>query len=114
MTGSELLQSSTFRDGQVAIEIKNKYVDYREGGYYIAGTRIGLDVIVYEFSNGQLLLVSRDASTMPVHFAISITIRFSPGYPHSIKDASWRHDQEIVCCSVAWSSEEIANQILWL
>ena len=38
----------------MAVEIKSQYVDYREGGYYVAGTRIGLDVIVYEFRNGQL------------------------------------------------------------
>ena len=38
----------------MAVEIQSKYIDYREGGYYVAGTRIGLDVIVYEFRNGQL------------------------------------------------------------
>jgi uncharacterized protein (DUF433 family) len=30
----------------------NQYVDIRNGGYYIAGTRIGLDVIAYGFRNG--------------------------------------------------------------
>lgn len=38
----------------MAIELKNEYVDYREGGYYVDGTRIGLDVIVQEFRNGEL------------------------------------------------------------
>ena len=42
------------RDRQMAVQIQSKYVDYRECGYYVAGTRIGLDVIVYEFRNGQL------------------------------------------------------------
>ena len=30
----------------------NQYVEVRNGGYYVAGTRIGLDVLVYEFRNG--------------------------------------------------------------
>ena len=31
----------------------NEYVDAREGGYYIAGTRVGLDVLVYDFRGGE-------------------------------------------------------------
>jgi len=31
----------------------NEYVEIRNGGYYVAGTRIGLDVIVYDFRNGR-------------------------------------------------------------
>jgi uncharacterized protein (DUF433 family) len=31
----------------------NQYVEIRNGGYYIAGTRIGLDVIAYGFRNGR-------------------------------------------------------------
>lgn len=30
----------------------NQYVEVRNGGYYVAGTRIGLDVLVYEFRRG--------------------------------------------------------------
>jgi uncharacterized protein (DUF433 family) len=30
----------------------NDYVEIRNGGYYIAGTRIGLDVVVYDFRRG--------------------------------------------------------------
>jgi uncharacterized protein (DUF433 family) len=29
-----------------------KYVEQREGGYYIAGTRISLDSVVHPFKNG--------------------------------------------------------------
>lgn len=29
------------------------YVEIRDGGYYVAGTRIGLDVIVHEFQSGK-------------------------------------------------------------
>ena len=31
----------------------NRYVEVRNGGYYVAGTRIGLDVVVYDFRNGR-------------------------------------------------------------
>jgi uncharacterized protein (DUF433 family) len=31
----------------------NLYVEIRNGGYYVAGTRIGLDVIAYGFRNGR-------------------------------------------------------------
>ena len=31
----------------------NEYVEVREGGYYLAGTRIGLDVLVHSFRLGR-------------------------------------------------------------
>jgi uncharacterized protein (DUF433 family) len=31
----------------------NEYVEIRNGGYYVAGTRIGLDVLIYDFQNGR-------------------------------------------------------------
>jgi uncharacterized protein (DUF433 family) len=31
----------------------NEYVEVRNGGYYVAGTRIGLDVVAYDFRNGR-------------------------------------------------------------
>jgi uncharacterized protein (DUF433 family) len=31
----------------------NQYIEVRNGGYYLAGTRIGLDVVVYEFRDGR-------------------------------------------------------------
>lgn len=31
----------------------NGYVEARNGGYYIAGTRIGLDVVTHDFRNGK-------------------------------------------------------------
>jgi uncharacterized protein (DUF433 family) len=31
----------------------NEYVEVRNGGYYLAGTRIGLDVVVYDFRDGR-------------------------------------------------------------
>lgn len=31
----------------------NEYIEVRNGAYYVAGTRIGLDVLVYEFRDGR-------------------------------------------------------------
>jgi uncharacterized protein (DUF433 family) len=31
----------------------NEYVEIRNGGYYVAGTRIGLDVLIYDFQHGR-------------------------------------------------------------
>ena len=31
----------------------NEYVEQRHGGYYLAGTRISLDSVVYSFNEGQ-------------------------------------------------------------
>jgi uncharacterized protein (DUF433 family) len=31
----------------------NEYVEIRNGGYYVAGTRIGLDVVTHDFRNGK-------------------------------------------------------------
>lgn len=32
----------------------NEYVEVRNGGYYVAGTRTGLDLVVYDFRDGRL------------------------------------------------------------
>jgi uncharacterized protein (DUF433 family) len=31
----------------------NEYVEIRNGAYYVAGTRIGLDVVAHDFRNGK-------------------------------------------------------------
>jgi uncharacterized protein (DUF433 family) len=31
----------------------NQYVELHNGGYYVAGTRIGLDVVAYDFRRGR-------------------------------------------------------------
>jgi hypothetical protein len=32
---------------------RSPYIEVRDGGYYVAGTRIGLDVIVHQFESGK-------------------------------------------------------------
>jgi len=31
----------------------NEYIEVSNGGYYVAGTRVGLDVVAYDFRNGR-------------------------------------------------------------
>jgi uncharacterized protein (DUF433 family) len=33
--------------------MRNEYVEVRNGGYYVAGTRIGLDVVYYSLQRGR-------------------------------------------------------------
>jgi hypothetical protein len=57
-------------------------IEERNGGYYVAGTRISLDSVVYSFEPGEhgRILVSHDTSTMPVHFFDQLRFgRSSPG-----------------------------------
>ena len=30
-----------------------QYIERRNGGYYVAGTRVGLDIVIYEFREGR-------------------------------------------------------------
>jgi uncharacterized protein (DUF433 family) len=39
----------------------NEYVEVRNGGYYVAGTRIGLDVVVHAFRRGRTAEAILDA-----------------------------------------------------
>ncbi|HEY7391725.1 MAG TPA: hypothetical protein VH640_24630 [Bryobacteraceae bacterium] len=41
------------RLGWVEMMPTNEYVEIRNGGYYIAATHIGLDVVVYDFRRGR-------------------------------------------------------------
>jgi hypothetical protein len=41
--------------GRIEMMPTNEYVEVRNGGYYVAGTRIGLDVVVYDFRRDGLL-----------------------------------------------------------
>jgi hypothetical protein len=41
------------KEGDELMMPTNEYVEVRNGGYYVAGTRIGLDVVVYDFRRGR-------------------------------------------------------------
>jgi uncharacterized protein (DUF433 family) len=62
----------------------NEYVEIRNGGYYLAGTRIGLDVLIHDFRNGRSAETIFDAypsigSLVKVYGAITFILRTSKG-----------------------------------
>ena len=41
-------------------QIKSEYVEQRNGGYYVAGSRVSLDSVVYAFRRGESLTTPGD------------------------------------------------------
>ena len=71
----------------------NRYIEVRNGGYYVAGTRIGLDVIVHEFQSGkspEAILQSHSSigSLAKVYGVITFILE------HPEKIAAYLSDQE--------------------
>ena len=71
--------------------LTNEYVENRGGAYYVAGTRIGLDVLVHEFRDGCSAEAIFDAyrsigSLAKVYGAIAFIL----DHPHEI-DAYLQH-----------------------
>jgi len=48
----------------------SSYVDVRDGGYYVAGTRIGLDIIFHEFQSGK-----SPEAILQSHFSIGSLVK---------------------------------------
>ena len=43
----------TLKHRSVSMMPSNEYIEVRNGAYYVAGTRVGLDVIIHDFRNGR-------------------------------------------------------------
>jgi uncharacterized protein (DUF433 family) len=71
--------------------IANDYIDLRDGGFYIRGTRVPLDSIVYEFRNGASPESIRQAfSTLTleqVYGAITFYLGHQEQVDNTIRDA---------------------------
>jgi uncharacterized protein (DUF433 family) len=71
----------------------NEYVEVYNGGYYVAGTRIGLDVVTYDFRRGRSAEAIFEAypsigSLAKVYRAITFILE------HSIEVDDYLKDQE--------------------
>ena len=69
------------------------YIEVRDGGYYVAGTRIGLDIIVHEFESGKspeaiLQSYSSIGSLAKVYGVITFILE------HQERIAAYLRDQE--------------------
>ena len=74
---------------------RSPYIEVRDGGYYISGTRIGLDVIVHEFESGkspEAILQSRSSigSLAKIYGVITFILE------HLERIAAYLRDQEVL------------------
>ena len=73
--------------------LADEYVEIRNGGYYVAGTRIGLDIVIYDFRNGRSAEAVFDAypsigSLVKVYGAIAFILE------HPTEIAAYLGDQD--------------------
>jgi uncharacterized protein (DUF433 family) len=71
----------------------NEYVELYNGGYYVAGTRIGLDVVTYDFRRGRSAEAIFEAypsigSLAEVYGAIAFILE------HAVEVDAYLRDQE--------------------
>ena len=76
----------------------NQYVEVRNGGYYIAGTRIGLDVVTYDFRNGRSPEAILDAypslgSLAKVYGAITFILEHPKEIEAYLEDQDRRYEE---------------------
>src|ERR1035438_56198 len=76
----------------------NEYVEIRNGGYYVAGTRIGLDVVVYAFRNGKSAEAIFDAypsvgSLAKVYGAITFILEHPTEIEAYLQDQDRRYEE---------------------
>ena len=73
----------------------NRYIETRNGGYYVAGTRIGLDVIAHEFRDGRSAEAIFDAypaigSLAKVYGAITFLLEHPTDIEHYLQEQDRR------------------------
>src|ERR1039458_2171809 len=76
----------------------NEYVEVRNGGYYVAGTRIGLDVVTYDFRNGRSPEAIFDAypsigSLAKVYGAITFILEHTKEIEAYLEDQDRRYEE---------------------
>jgi uncharacterized protein (DUF433 family) len=76
----------------------NQYVEVRNGGYYVGGTRIGLDVLIHDFRNGRSAEAIFEAypsigSLAKVYGAITFVLEHPAEIEAYLKDQDQRFEQ---------------------
>ncbi len=82
----------------------NDYVDPRDGGFYIKGTRVPLDSIVHEFRGGASPESIRQAFPTLTLEQVYGAITFYLGHQHEV-------DESILDAERAWSEFEAAHPL---
>ena len=76
----------------------NEYIEVRNGGYYVAGTRIGLDVVVCDFRDGRSADAIFEAypsigSLAKVYGAITFILEHPKEIEAYLEDQDGRYDE---------------------
>ena len=76
----------------------NEYVEIRDGGYYVVGTRIGLDVVTYDFRHGRSAEAIFDAypsigSLAKVYGAITFILEHPKEIEAYLSDQDRRYEE---------------------
>ena len=76
----------------------NEYIEVRNGGYYVTGTRIGLDVVIYDFRDGRSADAIFEAypsigSLVKVYGAITFILEHPKEIEAYLEDQNGRYDE---------------------
>jgi uncharacterized protein (DUF433 family) len=76
----------------------NQYVEVRNGGYYVAGTRIGLDIVIQDFQNGRSAEAIFEAypsigSLAKLYGAITFILEHPVEVENYLKDQDQRYEK---------------------
>ena len=76
----------------------NEYIELRNGGYYVTGTRIGLDVVIYDFRDGRSADAIFEAypsigSLAKVYGAITFILEHPKEIEAYLEDQDGRYDE---------------------
>ena len=76
----------------------NEYIEVRNGGYYVTGTRIGLDVVIYDFRDGRSADAIFEAypsigSLAKVYGAITFILEHPKEIEAYLEDQDGRYDE---------------------
>jgi uncharacterized protein (DUF433 family) len=88
----------------------SEYIEQRNGGYSVAGTRISLDSVVYSFKRGNSPEGIREEFPLLELWQIYGALAFYLAHETAIEQYLDEKEQEIDACSVPMSRE---NPELW-
>src|SRR5580658_9656320 len=88
----------------------SEYIEQRNGGYYVAGTRISLDSVVYSFKRGNSPEGIREEFPFLEVWQIYGAVAFYLKHQEAIEQYLDEAEREMDACSVPLSQE---NPELW-
>jgi uncharacterized protein (DUF433 family) len=88
----------------------NEYIEQRHGGYYVAGTRISLDSLVYAFNEGQSPEAIHENFPLLKRSQIYGAIAFYLDHQVEIDNYLKETEREFEGCGISMAE---ANPVLW-